>query len=124
MGKEAKVPVNPVLLKGYPTQEILNFAEQNEEQNDIDMIIMGTEGKTGVDRFFLGGHGKGGQACKRRSACYARALSLKQPFGKSNLFGKKLDQKDRVAREHYLSKKNCRIELSKDEFKNERGKRC
>jgi hypothetical protein len=28
MGKQAKVPVNPVLLKGYPTQEILNFAER------------------------------------------------------------------------------------------------
>jgi nucleotide-binding universal stress UspA family protein len=51
MGKEARVPVNPVLLQGYPAQEILNFAEQN----DIDMIVMGTQGKTGVDRFLLGG---------------------------------------------------------------------
>jgi hypothetical protein len=82
------------------------------------------EGKTGADRFFLGGHGKGGQACKRRRADYARALSLKQPFGKSNLFGKKLDQKDRGAHEHYLSKKNYRIELSKDKFKNVRGNLC
>jgi nucleotide-binding universal stress UspA family protein len=51
MGKEAEVPVNPVLLQGYPAQEILNFAEQN----DIDMIVMGTQGKAGPDNFLLGG---------------------------------------------------------------------
>jgi nucleotide-binding universal stress UspA family protein len=51
MGREAEVPVNPVLLQGYPAQEILNFAEKN----DIDMIVMGTQGKAGVDRFLLGG---------------------------------------------------------------------
>ncbi|MGB9938861.1 universal stress protein [Methanosarcina sp.] len=51
MGKEAEVSVNPVLLQGHPVQEILNFAEQN----NIDMIVMGTQGKAGVDRFLLGG---------------------------------------------------------------------
>ena len=51
MGKEADVPVNAVLLQGHPAQEILNFAEKN----DIDMIVMGTQGKAGVDRFLLGG---------------------------------------------------------------------
>lgn len=51
MGKDTRVPVNPVFLQGHPAQEILNFPEQN----DIDMIVMGTQGKTGVDRFLLGG---------------------------------------------------------------------
>ncbi len=51
IGKEVRVPVNPVLLQGYPAQEILNFTEQN----DIDMIVMGTQGKAGLDNFLLGG---------------------------------------------------------------------
>ncbi|TAH65620.1 MAG: universal stress protein [Methanosarcina mazei] len=51
LGKKINVKVNPVLLQGYPAQEILEFAEKN----DIDMIVMGTQGKTGIDRFLLGG---------------------------------------------------------------------
>ncbi|MCQ1534764.1 universal stress protein [Methanosarcina sp. KYL-1] len=51
MGKEAGVPVKAVLLQGHPALEILNFAEKN----DVDMIVMGTQGKAGVDRFLLGG---------------------------------------------------------------------
>jgi len=49
MGREAEVPVNPVILQGHPAKEILNFAEQN----NIDMIVMGTQGKAGVDTTFL-----------------------------------------------------------------------
>ncbi len=51
MGKEIGVKVNSVLLQGHPAQEILDFAEKN----DIDMIVMGTQGKAGIDRFLLGG---------------------------------------------------------------------
>ncbi|MDM7919335.1 MAG: universal stress protein [Methanosarcina sp.] len=51
MGKEIGVKINPVLLQGHPAQEILDFAEKN----DIDMIVMGTQGKAGIDRFLLGG---------------------------------------------------------------------
>jgi len=39
-----------VLLEGHPADEIVKFAEQN----DIEMIVMGTLGKTGLDRFLLG----------------------------------------------------------------------
>ncbi|NLN43386.1 MAG: universal stress protein, partial [Methanosarcina sp.] len=50
IGKEVRVPVNPVLLQGYPAQEILNFAVQN----DIVMIVMGTQGKKCLfDQTFL-----------------------------------------------------------------------
>lgn len=48
--KAAGVEVEPVLLEGHPVDEILKFAEQN----DIEMIVMGTLGKTGIDRFLLG----------------------------------------------------------------------
>lgn len=51
MGKKIGVKVNPVLLQGHPAQEILDFAEKN----NIDMIVMGTQGKAGIDRFLLGG---------------------------------------------------------------------
>jgi nucleotide-binding universal stress UspA family protein len=51
MGKEINVKVNPILLQGNPAQELLDFAEKN----NIDMIVMGTQGKAGIDRFLLGG---------------------------------------------------------------------
>ncbi len=35
---------------GYPSEGILRFAEDNE----IDMIIMGTRGRTGLDRMLFG----------------------------------------------------------------------
>lgn len=51
MGKEIGVKITPVLLQGHPAQEILDFADKN----NIDMIVMGTQGKAGIDRFLLGG---------------------------------------------------------------------
>jgi len=48
--KAAGVVVEPVLLEGHPADKIIEFAEQN----DIEMIVVGTLGKTGIDRFLLG----------------------------------------------------------------------
>lgn len=48
--KAADVEVESVLLEGSPAQEIVDFAEEN----DIDLIVMGTLGKTGIQRFLLG----------------------------------------------------------------------
>ncbi|OEU43713.1 universal stress protein [Methanosarcina sp. Ant1] len=48
--KAADIEVESVLLEGHPADEIVKFAEQN----DIEMIVMGTLGKTGLDRFLLG----------------------------------------------------------------------
>ncbi len=48
--KAVNVEVESVLLEGYPAEKIVDFAEQN----DIDMIVMGTLGKTGLERFLLG----------------------------------------------------------------------
>jgi nucleotide-binding universal stress UspA family protein len=49
-GETSGVDVKEVLLEGHPSSEIIDFAENN----DIDLIVMGTLGKTGLDRFLLG----------------------------------------------------------------------
>jgi nucleotide-binding universal stress UspA family protein len=49
-GEASGVKVKEVLLEGHPSSEIIDFAENN----DIDLIVMGTLGKTGLDRFLMG----------------------------------------------------------------------
>lgn len=49
-GKGVEVKVEPVLLKGSPAEQILDYAEKN----DIDLIVMGTQGLTGIKRFLIG----------------------------------------------------------------------
>ncbi|MDD3042992.1 MAG: universal stress protein [Methanosarcinaceae archaeon] len=50
IGDLAGVKVEVMLNEGHPSDEIINFAKENE----IDLIIMGTLGKSGIDRFLLG----------------------------------------------------------------------
>ncbi|HWQ44370.1 MAG TPA: universal stress protein [Methanosarcina barkeri] len=38
------------MLEGHPAEENLNFAEKK----DIDMIVVGSLGKTDIERFLLG----------------------------------------------------------------------
>jgi nucleotide-binding universal stress UspA family protein len=49
-GRAANIEVEPVILRGVPAEEIIGFAEKN----DIDLIIMGTHGRTGIQKFLLG----------------------------------------------------------------------
>ncbi|HWQ48765.1 MAG TPA: universal stress protein [Methanosarcina sp.] len=49
-GKASGVKVEPVILEGYPADRIMEFAEQE----GMDLIVMGTLGRTGLDRFLLG----------------------------------------------------------------------
>jgi nucleotide-binding universal stress UspA family protein len=49
-GRVANVEVESVILEGSPAEEIIDFAEKN----DIDLIVMGTHGITGISRFLLG----------------------------------------------------------------------
>jgi len=49
LGKEAG-KVEPAILKGIPTEEILNYAEKN----DIDLIMMGTKGLKGIEKLLIG----------------------------------------------------------------------
>lgn len=50
IGKAAGVEVESRVLKGHPTEKILSFAEDN----NIDMIIVGSLGKGGYERVLLG----------------------------------------------------------------------
>ncbi|WP_292466902.1 universal stress protein [Methanolobus sp.] len=50
LAKEAGIPFETVVLEGNPSHEIIEFADNNS----IDLIILGTLGKTGLDRFLLG----------------------------------------------------------------------
>ncbi len=50
MGKEAGVEVEAVMIKGHPGSAIIDFAEKNE----IDLIVMGTLGRSGIDRVLVG----------------------------------------------------------------------
>lgn len=49
-GRAAGVEVEPVILEGHPADKVLEFAEQE----GMDLIVMGTLGRTGLDRFLLG----------------------------------------------------------------------
>ncbi|MBC7084790.1 MAG: universal stress protein [Methanomethylovorans sp.] len=50
LAKEAGVDVETVVLEGHPSNEIIDFSQKNE----MDIIVMGTLGKSGLDRFLLG----------------------------------------------------------------------
>lgn len=49
-GRAANVEIEPIILEGNPVNEIVDFAEKN----DIDLIVLGTYGKTGIQRFLIG----------------------------------------------------------------------
>ncbi len=50
MAKKEGVDIQSEILVGRPAIEIVNFANNN----DIDLIVMGTLGKSGLERFLLG----------------------------------------------------------------------
>ena len=49
-GKAANIEVESVILEGSPADQIVDFAEKN----DIDLIVMGTQGKSAIQRFLIG----------------------------------------------------------------------
>ncbi|TQD26649.1 universal stress protein [Methanolobus vulcani] len=50
LAKKEGITFESVVLEGNPSHEIIEFADNN----NIDLIVMGTLGKTGIDRFLLG----------------------------------------------------------------------
>jgi len=50
MGEEAGVKVKSVFLKGIPADKILEYAQEN----NIDLIVVGTHGLTGIKKFLIG----------------------------------------------------------------------
>ena len=50
LGEMEKVNVESVLLEGHPADELIRYAEEEE----MDIVIMGSLGMTGLDRLLLG----------------------------------------------------------------------
>jgi len=48
--EEESLEVEKSTIEGHPAEEIIKYAENNS----IDIIVMGTLGKSGLDRFLLG----------------------------------------------------------------------
>ncbi|MFB3765365.1 MAG: universal stress protein [Methanotrichaceae archaeon] len=51
LAKSSGVPCKKMVVKGYPANEILKIAEENK----IDLIVIGSIGRTGSTEFLLGG---------------------------------------------------------------------
>ncbi|MDD2439202.1 MAG: universal stress protein [Methanosarcinaceae archaeon] len=49
-GEVAGVRVESLLLEGHPAPELIDFAEREK----MDLVVMGTLGRTGLDRLLLG----------------------------------------------------------------------
>jgi nucleotide-binding universal stress UspA family protein len=47
---DARIPVRHVLLEGDPATEIVRFAEESA----VDLIVMGTHGRSGLERLLMG----------------------------------------------------------------------
>ncbi|WP_292391727.1 universal stress protein [Methanosarcina sp. UBA5] len=50
LGETKGINVEPVLLEGNPSEELIQYAEEEK----MDIIIMGTLGKTGLNKLLLG----------------------------------------------------------------------
>ncbi|AEH06873.1 universal stress protein [Methanothermococcus okinawensis] len=50
MAKERGVEIKTEILEGTPAKEIVDYAKRK----DVDLIVMGTTGKTGLDKLLLG----------------------------------------------------------------------
>lgn len=50
LASEANVPVQGALLEGTPSREIVRYAEEN----NCDLVVIGTHGRGGIDRLLLG----------------------------------------------------------------------
>jgi nucleotide-binding universal stress UspA family protein len=50
LAEGAGLPVETTVLEGSPSREIVRYAEEQ----DCDLIVMGTHGRGGIDRLLLG----------------------------------------------------------------------
>jgi nucleotide-binding universal stress UspA family protein len=50
LGEAKEIIVEPVMLEGHPADELIRYAEEE----GMDIVVMGTLGKTGIDRLLLG----------------------------------------------------------------------
>ena len=66
----ADIPFRRCFKMGHPADEIIQYAKENQ----IDLIVMGTHGRTGIDRLLIGSVAEG---VVRRAPC--PVLTIKQP---------------------------------------------
>lgn len=50
LGETKGINVEPILLEGSPSEELIRYAEEEK----MDIVVMGTLGKTGLDKLLLG----------------------------------------------------------------------
>jgi nucleotide-binding universal stress UspA family protein len=67
--------VEKVVLKGIPYEEIINFATKEK----IDMIVMGTYGRVGLERFIFGSTA---ERVVRRAPCPVMTVRVPEHRGK------------------------------------------
>jgi nucleotide-binding universal stress UspA family protein len=48
--EEREVPVETAIERGVPHERILEYADEQ----DVDVVVMGTHGRSGLDRFLIG----------------------------------------------------------------------
>lgn len=73
-GKDKNIEVESVILEGSPAHEIVNFAEEN----DIDLIVMGTHGKSAIERFLLGSVAENVVRHSKKAALVVRGMDIKK----------------------------------------------
>ncbi len=68
----SEIPFDHVLLFGVPADEIIEYANRN----DVDLIVMGTHGRTGLTRLLMGSVA---EAVVRRAECPVLTLKTAVP---------------------------------------------
>ena len=73
-GRVANIEVESIILEGSPAEELVDFAEKN----DIDLIVMGTQGKTGILRFLIGSVAENVVRCSKKTVLVVRGENAKK----------------------------------------------
>jgi nucleotide-binding universal stress UspA family protein len=50
LGEAKGIKVEPILLEGHPAEKLIRYAEEE----GMEIVIMGTHGKKGLDRLLFG----------------------------------------------------------------------
>jgi nucleotide-binding universal stress UspA family protein len=69
-----QIPVRHVLLEGDPAEEIIRYATESQ----ADMIVMGTHGRTGLERLLMGSVA---EKVLRGAPCSVLVAKLPRPHG-------------------------------------------
>ena len=71
ISKEVGVDITTEILEGSPAEEIVKYAEKK----GIDLIVMGTSGKSGIDRILLGSVA---EKVSRRAQCPVLLVKMRK----------------------------------------------